>query len=209
MKYGNDEGQGKVMDNPILESLTKTPIWLPLTVYYGAGTIVLLVGLIWGILGVKFNPIIAIPVWVIGFFSFTFIEYVAHRYVFHMKAETEKKKRIAYMFHGVHHDYPRDKDRLSMPIFISVILASAFFALFYFTMGIYGFAFGGGFIVGYATYLFTHYAIHRFKPPKNFLKQLWIHHNIHHYASPNAAFGVSTLVWDRIFGTMPKQEVEK
>ncbi|MEX2379667.1 MAG: sterol desaturase family protein, partial [Vicingaceae bacterium] len=43
-------------------------------------------------------------------------------------------------------------------------------------------------------------------PPKNFLKQLWIHHSIHHYQEDDKAFGVSSPLWDYVFGTMPSKK---
>lgn len=61
-----------------------------------------------------------------------------------------------------------------------------------------------GFLVGYASYLGVHYIVHAFQPPKNFLKVLWVNHAIHHYKDPDVAFGVSTPIWDYVFGTAPK-----
>ncbi|MDZ7659917.1 sterol desaturase family protein [Fodinibius sp.] len=32
------------------------------------------------------------------------------------------------------------------------------------------------------------------------------HHTLHHYKYPDKAFGVSTTLWDRVFGTMPPEK---
>ena len=199
MKYGDDNGQGRIMQNNFLEGLTKTPIWLPLLIFYTISVSIFS----YTIYKNSFNIFLSLIIYVVGFFAFTLLEYFGHRFVFHMHPDTEKKKRIQYMFHGVHHDYPRDKDRLAMPVFVSLLLSLVFLTIFYLIRQKLGIIFWTGFIAGYATYLFAHYAIHRFKPPRNFLKNIWIHHNVHHYAAPNHAFGVTTLLWDRIFGTMP------
>ena len=71
-------------------------------------------------------------------------------------------------------------------------------------MGLEGYAFGGGFMVGYASYLYIHYAIHIIKPPKNFLNVIWKHHNLHHFVDSEGAFGVSSPFWDHVFRTMPR-----
>ena len=205
MKYkASNTGQGKLLKNPLLEKLTKTHISVPLIFFYTTSILVLSYMIVFQELSLMYS----IFLYFIGFLAFTLVEYLVHRHAFHVDVsqKSEKRQRIQYIFHGVHHDYPKDKKRLAMPIFMSILLSSTFFLIFYVTMGIYGFTFGSGFIAGYATYLFVHYAIHRFRPPNNFLKVLWVHHNIHHYAAPNAAFGVSTLFWDKIFRTMPNKK---
>ncbi|MDE0470592.1 MAG: sterol desaturase family protein, partial [Ekhidna sp.] len=67
------------------------------------------------------------------------------------------------------------------------------------------FGFLPGFLIGYASYLWVHYMVHAFQPPKNFWRTLWVHHGIHHYKQPHRAFGVSSPLWDLIFRTMPKK----
>ena len=86
-----------------------------------------------------------------------------------------------------------------------LVLSSFFFFLFKLIMGNFAFAFLPGFVVGYAAYLWVHYMVHAFQPPKNFFKILWVHHGIHHYKDQENAFGVSSPFWDVIFGTMPKK----
>jgi sterol desaturase/sphingolipid hydroxylase (fatty acid hydroxylase superfamily) len=103
----------------------------------------------------------------------------------------------------VHHEYPKDKGRLAMPPLVSVALALGLLYGFYQLIGEYTYAFLPGFIMGYAAYLFVHFAVHAYQPPKNFLKILWVNHGIHHYKDNNKAFGVSSPLWDIVFGTMP------
>ncbi|HOA37827.1 MAG TPA: sterol desaturase family protein [Flavihumibacter sp.] len=47
-----------------------------------------------------------------------------------------------------------------------------------------------------------HYAIHTWKPPFKWMKGLWRNHHLHHYKDEGKGYGVSTTVWDRVFGTM-------
>ena len=116
-----------------------------------------------------------------------------------------KIEKIQYNFHGVHHDYPKDKDRLAMPPLVSITLATTLLFLFRLFMGDFVFGFLPGFLIGYASYLFVHYIVHAYQPPKNMFKTLWVHHAIHHYKDHERAFGVSSPLWDYIFRTMPKR----
>lgn len=56
-------------------------------------------------------------------------------------------------------------------------------------------------------YISMHYAQHRVrKPIYKPWQKLWVHHAYHHYKDPYVAFGVSTRLWDYVFGTMPPKE---
>jgi sterol desaturase/sphingolipid hydroxylase (fatty acid hydroxylase superfamily) len=44
--------------------------------------------------------------------------------------------------------------------------------------------------------------VHAYAPPKNFLKALWVNHSVHHYKDGEIVFGVSSPLWDYIYGTM-------
>ncbi len=194
-------GKARLFENPVLEALTRTHPAIIVSIY------VLLGG---GLL--KHYHAAVNPSWLslIGWFSagiitWTLAEYFIHRYVFHFPARSERGKRIVYLLHGVHHEYPRDKERLIMPPVPSIILAMAFFLLFRVVMGDHVFAFLPGFIFGYLMYASIHYAMHRFRPPTG-LEWLWRLHHLHHYKYPDRIFGVSTPVWDFVFGTLPPKE---
>ena len=153
-----------------------------------------------------------IPLWLgfavlfAGIFVFTFVEYLMHRHFFHMEPDTPIKDKLQYGIHGVHHDYPRDKDRLAMPPFVSAAYAAILYLMFTLLMGDFALYFLPGFLLGYAGYLGVHYLVHVSNPPKNFFKVLWVNHAIHHYKNPDTAFGVSSPLWDYLLGTLPKKE---
>jgi sterol desaturase/sphingolipid hydroxylase (fatty acid hydroxylase superfamily) len=140
-----------------------------------------------------------------GFLFWTLTEYVMHRYVFHWMKDTPRGRRIHFLLHGVHHDYPNDGDRLVMPLGFSAPLAAAFYALFYFTMGPrLGEPFYLGFVLGYLFYDGSHYAIHHFKQRTRLGKWIKRHHMLHHHLDHDGGFGVSTPLWDVVFRTMPQ-----
>jgi sterol desaturase/sphingolipid hydroxylase (fatty acid hydroxylase superfamily) len=62
-----------------------------------------------------------------------------------------------------------------------------------------------GFIAGYLFYDLTHYATHHFPMRAGMWKWLKRYHMMHHYKSPNQRYGVSSPLWDYVFGTKPTQ----
>jgi sterol desaturase/sphingolipid hydroxylase (fatty acid hydroxylase superfamily) len=139
---------------------------------------------------------------VVGLFIWTITEYLLHRFIFHFHTTSDFGKRITFMFHGVHHDYPNDTKRLVMPPSVSIPLAIGFFFLFTAILGdISVTSFFIGFIGGYLFYDISHYAIHHFNMHSKFWLVIKNHHMRHHYQSPELGFGVSSPLWDKILKT--------
>jgi 4-hydroxysphinganine ceramide fatty acyl 2-hydroxylase len=144
----------------------------------------------------------------VGLFVWTLTEYLLHRFVFHYEPKTELGKRIHFLTHGVHHDYPNDSKRLVMPPSVSIPLATLFFFFFQLLAGpVAVFPFFAGFIFGYICYDEIHYATHH-APMKGKVGLFLKHHHVrHHYEDPNKRYGVSSPLWDHVFRTMsPEQE---
>ena len=153
-------------------------------------------------MGAQETPIQA-ALWVLGgMASWSFFEYLIHRFLFHLSETAFKgSKRIQYVLHGVHHEYPNDIERILMPTLPKILLALPFFGLFYLFFGKAGSFFSSGFMMGYYIYSLMHYSMHRFKAPE-FLKSLWAHHHLHHHFQ-DKGFGLSSTLWDHVFNTMP------
>lgn len=128
-----------------------------------------------------------------GLFAFTFIEYAAHRWLFHGHTGPFE------VGHTRHHVDPLGYDAL--PFFMPPIFMCALGALFALAIPVgYALLLAGVIAAGYAAYGLSHVAIHvhRFKSP---LMRRWAgFHNIHHY-HPDANFGVTTGLWDFLLGT--------
>jgi sterol desaturase/sphingolipid hydroxylase (fatty acid hydroxylase superfamily) len=200
-----NKGQAQIFNNPYLELLTKTH---PLVIW--GMYIPVIVGFPYYAMQ-KFgvNYALAFSVLFAGMFFWTFFEYIAHRFIFHLITESERGRRIVYVLHGNHHEYPRDRDRLFMPPVPSLIISSVIFGLMYLIIDQYAFLFFPGFIFGYLMYGSMHYAIHAWNPPFKWMKPLWRNHHLHHYKDEEKGFGVSTTFWDRLFGTMFDLQKEK
>ena len=140
-----------------------------------------------------------------GLAFWTLFEYFFHRYVFHFIPKGELQKRISFLFHGVHHQYPNDKKRLVMPITLSLAVAVLLLSITWLLFGTWTWAYSAGFTTGYLAYDMTHYSIHHFKAPNiKFLKRVWKSHIDHHFRDSTKGYGVSSAFWDRVFGTLQK-----
>ena len=201
----HNKGQAKLFKNSYVEYLTKTHpliIWgmyLPIIIllaYYTSAHL-------------NFSWIRLFLLFIAGIFSWTFFEYMVHRYVFHWVSDNPRAQRISYLMHGNHHEFPRDKQRLFMPPVPSLIFSCMFLLLFYAIMGVNSMAFFPGFILGYLIYGSMHYAIHAWSPPFKWMKPIWRNHHLHHYKSEEKGFGVSSPFWDLVFGTQFDLKNEK
>jgi sterol desaturase/sphingolipid hydroxylase (fatty acid hydroxylase superfamily) len=172
-------------------------VWIPVTATF----------LVRSALRRDLAPISIAGMFLLGMFAWTFAEYLLHRHVFHWVNDKPWGKRIHFLLHGVHHEYPSDKDRLVMPLLTSVPLSVIFYSLFTVTMGrALAEPFFAGFVVGYLFYDGTHYFVHHFIPKGRWGKFLRRHHLTHHFADHDGGFGVSTPLWDLAFRTMPTKK---
>lgn len=149
-----------------------------------------------------FSYLKIVSVFGLGFISWTLAEYLLHRFLYHRISDSGYDKGFQYLFHGVHHSYPNDTHKTTLPPVPSLLFAIGFFLFFWFIMGRVTWVFTPGFLMGYSFYVMIHNMVHTMKPPViyNFW---WRHHSIHHFQQHDKAFGVSTPIWDIIFGTMP------
>lgn len=192
-------GTQQLFSTPILEKLTRTHIAVPVILF-----IVYAIALcIWNVRFIEIPTTRSIILFFAGWLTFTWVEYQVHRHIFHLRAYATWQKNFQYIVHGVHHHYPKDKDRLAMPPLLSITIATILLILLKLVLGDYVFAFLPGFLVGYACYLLIHYIVHVYAPPKNIFKALWQNHSIHHYKNDEILFGVSSPLWDYIYGTTP------
>ena len=155
-------------------------------------------------------PLASIPLFILaGLFLWTFAEYTLHRFVFHYHPRSPFQARITFLFHGVHHAQPQCKTRLVMPPVVSIPMALIFYGLFSLILGVVFKAqftvnpLSAGFLLGYLIYDLTHYATHHFPMKRGYLKFLRKYHMQHHFKTPDARFGVSSPIWDMVFGTRP------
>ena len=141
----------------------------------------------------RMQPALAALTVLCGLFVFTFLEYAAHRWLFHGNTGPFRAG------HDHHHVDPLGYDAL--PFFMPPLLMCILAALFALVIAPgYALLLAGAIAAGYAAYGLSHVVIHvhRFKSP---LLRRWAgFHNLHHYP-PESNFGVTTALWDVLLGT--------
>jgi sterol desaturase/sphingolipid hydroxylase (fatty acid hydroxylase superfamily) len=184
-----------------------TSLWAPVA-------LMALIYAIWTTPRTEFPWFIPIAV-LAGFFLWTFAEYTLHRFLFHHHPTTPRQERIFFLFHGIHHAQPQDKTRLVMPLPVSIPISVIFVGLFYSILGMllkepqWVAPLTSGFLIGYLAYDLTHYATHHFPMRSGYAKYIKRHHMAHHYKNPESRFGVSSPVWDWVFGTTGREQPER
>jgi sterol desaturase/sphingolipid hydroxylase (fatty acid hydroxylase superfamily) len=128
-----------------------------------------------------------------GVLLWTLLEYAMHRFAFH-----------GFAPHYQHHAEPREAKYIVTPLWFSVVISAALFALVRALCGSWPLAGGiaAGAIAGYLFYEWLHHRIHR-SPANGRLLRLWRkHHYHHHFTDTDVCYGVTSPLWDVVFGTM-------
>lgn len=188
----------QLFKNPVLEALTHihpiaplliwSPIWVGL--------------LLWGLGRSSVGALVLIGFAAFGLISWTLLEYGLHRFGFHFRAKSRFARRLVYLFHGNHHDEPNCATRLVMPPAVSLVLGGVVYLIilklvppgpseFYFA----------GMVLGYLIYDYIHFSVHHFDWENKWFKRLKRNHFLHHYHCSGSKWGVSSPLWDIVFGT--------
>lgn len=198
MQHGKAHQSIRLFENDFLERLTHVHPVVPLLFWAPV-----VVWLLWRSLAMHHLPLLPVlGIGVLGLFTWTLTEYCLHRFVFHYPARSRLGKWFVYLFHGNHHDDPRDKTRLVMPPAGAIPIMAALFFLFGLVIPAPWIEpFGAFFIVGYLIYDYIHYGTHHFPMKNPVAKYLRRHHLKHHYSGERGRYGVSSPLWDIVFGT--------
>ncbi|APR78316.1 Fatty acid hydroxylase [Minicystis rosea] len=187
-----------MFETPLIERFSRihpaTPFvfWLPVLAYVAYHAVRAGVG-----------AMAFVGLFLLGLLVWTFAEYTLHRWVFHFSGPRPWQRRMFFVLHGVHHDFPQDSDRLVMPLGASIPLGVVFYILFRIVAGAtYVDPLFVGFGIGYLAYDGTHYAVHHFRMGSGWGRWIKRYHMIHHHTGLEARYGVSSPLWDWVFGTM-------
>ena len=147
---------------------------------------------------------IRIGAFVGGLFSWTFLEYVLHRWVLHYKGRSEFTRALMKRLHWTHHEVPTDKSQVCIPFALSLVLwFSVYRAVL--VVGLEPWTallVSCGVAFGMSVYDITHYSTHYMKASNWYLKLLTRHHMLHHGHDETKRFGVTSPLWDYVFGTI-------
>src|SRR4029450_1827778 len=103
---------------------------------------------------------------------------------------------------GIHHADPGDPTRLVLPPFASAIGGALFYSAVRTAPGATGGEpFFASFAAGYLLYDYAHYTSHRYAFRNRVSRFLRDQHMLHHHVTPDARWGVSSPLWDRVFSS--------
>lgn len=139
----------------------------------------------------------------IGWFSWGLIEYLMHRFVFHLESKNKSIAFVRYILHGVHHHEPAKT--LFVPLLLRIGVQVFTLLVFKLCFNDYAFLLFLGLELGVIQYITIHFFIHHHKLSKYFPK-LTKYHYIHHFVETDRVFGTSSLFWDKVFGTLPTKD---
>ena len=131
----------------------------------------------------------------LGVAIWTLFEYVLHRHVLH-------RVPILHDMHEVHHADPAalvgTPSWLSLLLFLAGSLLPAWWGLGVERAG----ALTAGMMFGYLCYVGVHHVTHHWRlEPGTLLYRLKHRHARHHYSKTPGNFGVTSPIWDIVFGT--------
>lgn len=136
-----------------------------------------------------------------GWATWTFIEYILHRFWMHRKGADAASPLV--QMHHHHHTHPTEikvtpLQRVLMGVLLAALSIISIYLQNYFTF-FTGLCFG---VVGYFT---MHKVIHQPWAGKVF-RRLFRYHIYHHCKYPNTCFGISVPWWDDLFKSVPRKE---
>ena len=126
-----------------------------------------------------------IGLFLLGAMAYTFVEYAVHRWLLHGPMKKQ---------HRAHHRNPNTDIRTPFLIVGPVVLL---------TMVALGPAFAVGMFACWYGSAFLHRKLHNGQLPNLWMRKLHRHH-IGHHRKASSNFGVTSVVWDKLFGTHRK-----
>jgi sterol desaturase/sphingolipid hydroxylase (fatty acid hydroxylase superfamily) len=137
----------------------------------------------------------SIAFFIVGVLFFTFLEYAVHAWLFHK----DHPLKVFIEGHAHHHQNPFSYD--AMPFFMSALIAAIFVWIFHFIMPLPdAMALVGGMALGYFNYGIMHHIMHRREFKSKYWRYMQEFHFVHH-KKPLLNHGITTDIWDRVFGT--------
>jgi len=145
-------------------------------------------------------PLFLLALFALGFAAWSFLEYVIHGWLAHTFATP------AAPLHWTHH---RDPRRVFTSLLVWGPTSVAIWGLLATLVGATpAAALVLGILAGFQRYEYVHWRIH-FRAARGARQELLrVHHLAHHFRNPKAYHGVTTRLWDRLFGTLPAQHRE-
>jgi sterol desaturase/sphingolipid hydroxylase (fatty acid hydroxylase superfamily) len=169
-------------------------VWLPVIAYLSSSSL--------GYFSLRSAPYAAITLpsfaalSALGVGLWTLLEYLLHRYLFHVLFSRTSELFISFHFllHGQHHKFPLDEGRLVFPPVSGFMVATPVYLAYHSTLAFASAeAVMAGTLAGYVVYDLLHYYLHHGHPTVPYLRDLKCYHREHHYRNPD--LGMVCCLW--------------
>ncbi len=140
-----------------------------------------------------------------GIFVWTLLEYGLHRFVFHVQIPLRnlRLRDLVNASHLSHHAAPRDPTKVLVQPVYGLVISAILYGLIYAVLrsplsttiimiGIW---------TGFLYYEAVHYRVHFSLSPSGLIARQRRTHFYHHFTNNKRCFGVTSPLWDYVFGT--------
>lgn len=196
--WADHPNSGKKKDLGVVMKVATIKQFTPLTL---SAVVALCLGLL--VASEELSVLSILLLLIVGFLSWSPIEYVLHRFIFHYNSRSSLGRKLLYHAHISHHDNPEAISRHITSLLLSAPVASIYWLIVFLGTGSratasYLFI---GMAAGYFGYQWVHFQCHHGKSRLRFLRYLRRYHLLHHYQTQDLRFGVTSPLIDLIFGT--------
>ncbi len=140
---------------------------------------------------------LSVLAFVAGVFVWSFTEYALHRWSGHRPGAQERFAREHRHHHADGNFFAPTSAKLAAGVGVSAIVAPLLFVL----AGVPGLIGWTGFIAAWGGYEWLHRRIHTHAPMNAYGAWARLHHLHHHFRRPDRNHGVTSPLWDVVFGT--------
>jgi len=141
--------------------------------------------------------------WAVGLLLWTIIEYFFHRVLLHVRLNNPTLQGLLNGQHTAHHTAPRDPSKILVKPLFGVLISAAIYGFLFWITGS-AFRSAGvitGIWTGFLYYELVHYRVHMSLTHSSLLQWQRRAHFYHHFSNSSECFGVTTPLWDYVFGT--------
>ena len=141
----------------------------------------------------------------VGVFLWTLLEYVLHRFLFHIQLpiKNPRTREIVNGSHLLHHVSPRDRNKILVHPVYGLVISALLYGFLYAVIWNAASAVVvlTGVWAGFLYYEAVHYRVHFSLSGSGFIARQRRTHFYHHFTNNKKCFGVTTPLWDYVFGT--------
>lgn len=134
----------------------------------------------------------------VGAVGWTLAEYLLHRFLMHAMRGRGMASREHLTHHARRDYFASTLDKGFFCLVVTLVMVPVVGAVMGWSIAV---ALQIGFVGAYLTYEWIHRRAHTHPPTNTYGRWLRRHHFHHHFGRPLENHGVSTPVWDKVFGT--------